>query len=86
MGEKSFQVFYTSMVSKKRPRQALRLGIKICVIREHPNSLTSFFPPQRTKVMHPLHRNMSDVDVLETVDPENRLGQILHMIFRNMQF
>ena len=71
MGEKSFQVFYTSMVSKKRPRQALRLGIKICVIREHRNSLTSFFPPQRTKVMHPLHRNMSDVDVLETVNPEN---------------
>ena len=74
---------YVHGIKKKRPRQALRLGIKICVIREHRNSLTSFFPPQRTKVMHPLHRNMSDVDVLETVDPENWLGQILHMIFRH---
>ena len=40
---------------KKRPREALRLGIKISVIREHPNSLTSFFPPQSDA----LHRDIS---------------------------
>ena len=48
-GEKWFPVLYTSRSSIDSQQtnfksQALRLGIKVCVIREHPNSFTSFVP------------------------------------------
>ena len=68
------------MVAQKRrdlkSQAILRLGIKICVIREHTNTLTSFFPQvaAKAKVMHPLvHRDIYVRPVLERVTPTDRL-------------